>query len=501
MVADADAALVVTRGHLDHLLPPTTRRMTVGPGEIPVGPAPAATPTHPDDVAAVIATSGSTGVPKSVQVTHRALLARTAWSAEEWQPNADDVGCMKTPIAFVDALCELLEGLLHGVPTVVVPDDDARDPLALCGHLAANGVTRLLLVPTLLRMLLSVPDLSERLPRLNRCISSGEPLPVELAETFRRRLPGRALHNVYGAAEAWDALGAPARGGAGDPDDGSGVVAAGHPLPDVDVHVLDRAGHVAPVGVPGELYVGGACLARGYLGRPDLTAERFVPHPFARGRRLYRTGDRGRIGPDGDLTLLGRVDHVVKVRGARVDPAEVERVLVRIKGVRQACVVGRPGRDGSPELAAYVVASVSEEAGRPKGLSAERLRRLLPEHLPPHLVPSSVTVLPALPLTTTGKVDRGALPAPAAATTPGGDEPGTEAERLVASAWEKALGVDGVGLHDDFFDLGGHSLLAAQLAAHLARVLRRELPLQFVFEHPTVHRMALAVDGRAAVGR
>ncbi|MER7169247.1 non-ribosomal peptide synthetase, partial [Micromonospora sp. NPDC000207] len=443
-----------------------------------------------DGVAAVIYTSGSTGRPKGVAVTGRAIVNRIEWFAAEHPYRPDDVGCLKTPIAFVDSLWELLGGLVHGVPTVVVDADTGRDPRALTGALAAAGVTRLLLVPTLLRMLLlTVDDLADRLPTLRLWISSGEPLPAALAREFVDRMPGRSLHNLYGSAEGWDSLCPPAY----VPDTADGVVPVGRPLANVTAYVLDRAGQPAPVGVPGELYVGGDCLARGYLGRPDLTAERFVPDPYRPGARLYRTGDRARVRADGQVELLGRVDHQVKIRGFRVEPGEVERALEAIPAVRQAAVVARHRTPGAePELAAYLVAD-----GAP---TPAQLRTRLAESLPAHLVPSTFTLLASLPSTVTGKVDRLALPDPDQQPVATPAAPADEAEEELARLWAEVLGVPRVGVHDDFFDIGGHSLLAAQLVARVGRERGRELPMRLVFDHSTVHRMSQALRALDAEG-
>jgi amino acid adenylation domain-containing protein len=488
MLADSGAPLVVTTTALRPLLPAGTPVLLLdadprGWAALTEDP-PGAPRSTLDSLAAVIYTSGSTGRPKGVAVTGRALVNRVEWFAAECPPGPGEVGALKTPIAFVDSLWELLGGLLHGVPTVVVQTGPSPDPRALVEALAQAGVTRLLLVPTLLRMLLlTCPDLPDRLPDLRLWISSGEPLPADLARDFLHRMPGRVLHNLYGSAEGWDSLWPPAC----DPGvAGPGPVPVGRPLANVTAHVLDRAGQPAPVGVTGELYVGGECLARGYLGRPDLTADRFVPDPWRSGARLYRTGDLARVRPDGQVDLLGRADDQVKIRGFRVEPGEVERALRTLPRVRQAAVVARRRPCAQePELAAYLVCE-----GEP---TPAELRAGLAGLLPTHLVPSTFTLLPALPVTVTGKVDRRALPEPTAPAPGPVADPADEGERRLAALWAEVLGVARIGVHDDFFDVGGHSLLAAQLVTRVGQEVGRDLPLRTVFDHPTVHRMAAAL--------
>ncbi|MEV0728030.1 amino acid adenylation domain-containing protein [Polymorphospora sp. NPDC050346] len=487
MLDDAGAAAVVTTGALRSRLPGDLAAVVVLDAEDTTDdgatdvddPAPVSTI---DSLAAVIYTSGSTGRPKGVAVTGRSMVNRIAWFADERPFGPGEVGVLKTPIGFVDSLWELLGGLLYGVPTVVVPKDTGRDPKALVRVLAAHGVTRLLLVPSLLRMLLlTVDDLAERLPRLTLWISSGEPLSADLARMFVKTMPGRSLHNLYGAAEGWDSLWPPACG----EDELTGAVPVGRPLANVGAHILDRAGQPAPVGVPGELYVGGDCLARGYLGRPDLTAERFLPHPYEPGARLYRTGDLARMLPDGQIELVGRVDQQLKIRGFRVEPGEVERALEALPEVRQAAVVAWTREGAEPELAAYVVADGPADASG--------VRAALGRTLPSHLVPTSFSFLDALPSTATGKIDRLALPRPVRAPSAEGATPADDAELLLAELWADVLGVERVGVHDDFFDIGGHSLLAAQLVDRIGREIGRELPLRTIFDHSTVHRMGLAL--------
>ncbi|WP_203895242.1 non-ribosomal peptide synthetase, partial [Planobispora longispora] len=464
-------------------------RPTAGP---PAGEAAAADPdgtageitaADPDGAACVIYTSGSTGRPKGVVITGRSLVNRLAWMREAVPFRAGEASCQKTPISFVDSLWELLGPLLGGMTTVVLSPEAGRDPHALVDELARHGVSRVLVVPSLLRVLLrTVPGLGERLADLTTWVSSGEPLTRDVARLFAERLPGRALLNLYGSSEAWDSLcpdGGPA---VQEPPSGmSAGVPVGRPIAGVRAVVLDDRLRPVPRGMPGELHIGGRCLARGYLGRPGMTAERFLPDPQAPGERLYRTGDLARIRADGQVELLGRADRQVKVRGARVEPGEIEAVLGELPGVREAAVVAVPSEDGV-RLAAHVVAP---------GVRDD-LRRALARRLPAHLVPERVLLRDALPRTATGKIDRRALlldgrgrdQRPSSA-----GEPMTALERRIAAVWAEELGRE-VGAHDDFFDVGGHSLLAPVLVGKLAAELSVELPLSWLFEHPTVHAMS-----------
>ena len=490
MITDSGAEVVITRDRLPGRPPPGLVLQHPDLDGMDDTGGPLGAVTDGENIAAVIYTSGSTGRPKGVALTHRSILNRIGWMWAQCPPGDDEVCCLKTPTGFVDSLWELLGPLLAGVPTVV-PASAPRDADALVDELAEHGVTRLLLVPSLLRMLLeTAPDLRRRLPRLTLWVSSGEPLLPDLHRRFTELMPGCALHNLYGASEVWDALW---------PADGGASVLDGHPVPvggpidNVSAHLLDRHLNPVPVGVVGELYVGGACLARGYLHRPDLTADRFVPHPGPNpgtsGARLYRTGDLGRWRHDGQVELLGRADDQVKIRGFRVEPGEVETALESLSQVKQAAVRSWPDPGGDASLAAYLVAE--------DGVSVPALRAALAELLPSHLVPTSYVLMPELPLTATGKVDRRALPEPTPADSGGDDgpdgEPADAMERAVAGAWAEVLHKDRVGVHEDFFDIGGHSLLAPALVARVGELLGMDLPVRTVFEHPTVRAMAVAL--------
>ncbi|MCI0545815.1 MAG: amino acid adenylation domain-containing protein [Candidatus Rokubacteria bacterium] len=446
-----------------------------------------------DDPAYIIYTSGSMGRPKGVLAPHRASVNRFAWMWRAWPFAPGEVACQKTTLSFVDSVWEIFGPLLQGVRAVIIPDEELGDPERLVGTLGAHRVTRIVLVPSLLRMLVEgVPDLAARAPALRLWITSGEAITPELARRFEERVPGATLLNLYGSSEvaadvtAYVVTGSPALE----------RIPIGRPIANTRADVLDRARHPVPIGVAGEIHIGGDGLAHGYLDNPELTAERFVPDPFAPapGGRLYRTGDLGRWRPDGNLECLGRVDDQVKIRGVRIELGEIESVLRTHPSVRSAAVAVA-GSAGDERLIAYLV------PGGEVPPPAE-LRHFVRTTLPDYMVPASFVVLDALPLTPSGKVDRRALPAPeaegrASDRTP--TAPRTATEQTLAGIVGEVLARDGVGIDDNFFDLGGHSLLGMQVLARVRRALGVELSLRVLFEEPTVAGLAAEVD-RAAAG-
>ncbi|AVT35245.1 amino acid adenylation domain-containing protein [Plantactinospora sp. BB1] len=433
----------------------------------------------------VVFTSGSTGRPKGVVVEHGQLWNRLVWMWEGFGFGVGEVVCQKTSVGFVDSVWELVGGLLAGVRSVVVSDEVSRDPLRLVDVLGRERVTRLWLVPSLLRAVLdAVPDLGARLPELRMWVSSGEALPWSLWHRFQSAMPHARLFNLYGTSEIWDATWHDPYASPVPPVAAS--VPIGRPIRGVRVYVLDGVGGLVPVGVPGELWVGGVGVSRGYLGEPVLTADRFRPDPFGLvGARMYRTGDLACVLPDGQVQFLGRVDHQVKVRGVRVEPAEVEAALERHPGVRQAVVVARDTGTDEPYLAAYLV----PEPGRT--LDPTEVRHTAATDLPAQLRPARVAVLTDLPLTSSGKVDRLALPEIAADANPGGPytPPRDPVESTLAAVWAEVLGRDRIGVDDNFFDLGGDSLRAVRIVARSRHRLGVDVPVAAVFQAPTVAQL------------
>ncbi|GAB3979303.1 hypothetical protein GCM10027615_55430 [Plantactinospora veratri] len=446
-------------------------------------------PVGPEDAAFVIYTSGSTGRPKGVLGTHRAVVNRLHWSWQTQPYEPGEVCCQKTAATFVDSVAELFGPLLGGVPLVVLPAEVTGDPAGLVRALAAHRVSRIVLVPSLLRVVLHILEgTGERLPALRRWTVSGEALTADLVTHFRRLLPDATLLNLYGTTEVMgDATGYQAGVEAG-------AVPIGRPLANTRVQVLDRAGQRVPVGVVGELYVGGDGLARGYLNAPARTAERFVPDPFGPpGTRLYRTGDLARWRVDGQLEYVGRTDHQVKIDGVRVEPAEAESALHAHPAVRAGAVVARPTASGGHTLVAFVEPHPGAD---PAGI-ADFLRG----RLPGYLVPAAVVPVPALPLTTSGKVDRARLHR-FEVPEPGGDPvaPRTPVEEALHDIWTDVLGRRRVSVEANFFDLGATSLNLMQVVARIRTVLGVEIPVRDLFTAATLAGMAEAVESALLAG-
>ena len=466
----------------------------------------------PDNAAYVIYTSGSTGTPKGVVGLHRGAVNRFNWMWMTYPFSAGEKCCLKTSLSFVDSVWEIFGALLQGVPTVIIPEPIAMEPELLTRYLGAHRVTRLVLVPSLLRELLAQGEvLRKRLARLRFCISSGEVLTAELARRFRELLPNCRLINLYGSSEvAGDVTSYEVDG---DPHDSS--IPIGRPIANTQVYVLDPSLQAVPLGVRGELYVGGANLARGYLRRRDLTEQRFIENPFSitKTARLYRTGDLVRYRADGNMEFLGRMDNQVKIRGCRVELAEVEAVLASHPAVRECAVIAREenshasrahensdstNADGNGfRLVAYVVARDS----RP---GFHQLRSFLAEKLPDYMIPSDFVLLDGLPWLPNGKLDRRALEQSNIAPFSSSkiiERARTEIESLIAAVWEGVLKVQNIGAADNFFELGGHSLLAAQVVARLREAFSKPITLRDLFAAPTVAGLARAVESTLRADR
>jgi amino acid adenylation domain-containing protein len=451
-----------------------------------------ATAAEPGALAYVLYTSGSTGKPKGVALEHRQLLNRFAWMWKAYPFASEDVGCQKTSINFVDSLWEIFGPLVHGVRSVVIPDRVLKDPALLLDELAAERVTRLWVVPSFLRTLLEAyPNLAQRLPDITFWAIGGEALSPELKDRFDACMPDRTLVNIYGASEFFDATffdchATPA---------GMNTIPIGRPLANMQAYILDAHLQPTPIGVPGDLYIGGVGLARGYLNQPEITAERFIAAPFSDKpqARIYRTGDRARWRSDGQLEYLGRTDHQVKLRGIRVELGEIEGVLAQHPAVRQSIATLREVSPGMQQLVAYVV--LHEDAMLTP--TARELRSFAENRLPAHMTPVMVVILPAFPLTPSGKLDRLALPAPDRNnTTEGLDEkslPTNAVELELMAIWVEVLGVSPISAHANFFDLGGHSLLAVRMFARLETAFGIRLPLAVLFSAPTVEQLARVI--------
>ncbi|MES2821424.1 MAG: amino acid adenylation domain-containing protein [Pseudomonadota bacterium] len=435
-----------------------------------------AAPGHPDQLAYLIFTSGSTGRPKGVMVSHRNAVHSTS---ARWLGYGQPVEAflLVSGLAFDSSVAGLFWTLSQG-GTLCLPDNEqVQDARALGWLIAEQRISHCLMLPSLYAQVLEQTD--GDLPSLRCAIVAGEACQAAVAVRHHARCPQAALYNEYGPTEGsvWCSL-------YRSTGDEQGVLPIGRAIANMQVRALDERLEAVAPGIAGEIYLGGAGITQGYLGRPDLTAERFLPDPFgAPGSRLYRSGDIGRLNAAGDLEFLGRTDHQVKIRGFRIELGEIEARLLQHPAIREAAVIARKGPTDEVELLAYLVC----RAACP---GAQALRQHLAEQLPAHMLPADYLMLAALPLTPNGKLDRAALPAPERGSQRGYRAPRNERESLLAGLWAEVLGVERVGLDDHFFELGGHSLTATRLISRLRSALGLEVPVRALFQHPTLARFA-----------
>jgi len=447
-------------------------------------------PLGPRHLAYVIFTSGSTGLPKGVAVTHEAIVNRLVWMQQTYRLTGADVVLQKTPATFDVSVWEFFWPLQVGARLVLARPDSHRDPVALRRTIAEYGVTTAHFVPSMLEAFLAQHDgdSDEIAATLRQVFASGEALPATLAQRLRV-LTGVRLHNLYGPTEAavdvtfHEVI-----------DTDLATVPIGAPVFNTRLYVLDSRLRPVPVGAPGELYLSGVQLARGYLARPGLTADRFVADPFGdAGARMYRTGDLVRWTTDGELEYLGRTDFQVKLRGLRIELGEIETVLASVDGVVRAVVVVRDDAGVGEQLVAYVVEA------EPGTVRSEQLRAAALNALPAYMVPAAYVVLDALPVNASGKLDRAALPAPER-TVVSYAAPATPLEAAVACAFAEVLDRDRIGRDDDFFALGGNSLVATQVAARLAADLNCALSVRDMFTATTVRDLAELIERAGGTG-
>ncbi len=485
--ASSARVVITTPVHRDRLA--NAERVCLTSTELLAGPARSAPPWSPacaDNAAYVMHTSGSTGRPKGVVITHGGILNRLLWAVRALPLTADDRVLQRTNITFDAAGWEIFAPLLVGGRVVLGPPGAEADPYTIATTIAEYGVTVAQAVPSVLRLLADEPALAD-CHSLRVLCSAGEALPLSLCARLTADLD-LALVNTYGPTEcsidvcSWQYV----------PGTAGSTAPIGTAMDNVRLVVADQDGNPLPHGIPGELFVGGVNLARGYLGRPEATAEAFVPDPTAAGQRLYRTGDRVRRRWDGQLEFLGRRDHQVKVNGIRVEPGEVETVLTDHPAVDAAAVVVTRTGAQTAQLVAYVCAGTGPDAP-----TVEQLRGFLAGRLPRPMVPAHVVFVDSMPYTVSGKLDRTALPA----VEPGRPEathpyvpPATDTERLVAALWSELLGVERVGVEDNFFDLGGHSLLTVTLVARLRASFGTGIQIADVMDEPTVRAVSTLID-------
>lgn len=469
----------------------------------------------PDNLAYLIYTSGSTGKPKGAQGLHRNTLNRLTWMWNTMPFAADEVCCQKTPLSFVDSIWEIFGSLLRGRPLVIFPDAIVKDPQRLVQTLREKQIVRLMIVPSLLNLLLEhYPDLPAQLPRLQYWFCGGEAMSTELCHRFYQSEPTAGLFNLYGSSElAADATWYHASDADCSAHQARSGFPIGRPLANVHTYIVDKHLQPVPVGVAGELLVGGANLARGYHKRQELTAEKFIPNPFGdHPTRLFRTGDLARYQADGTIAYLGRIDHQINLRGFRIELGEIEATLTEHTAIRDAAVVVREAQSEHTDheyLIAYLVANQTEtesvsasNANNPlpdnlSYLSPSKIRSWLQEKLPDYMIPATFVWLDALPLTPSGKVDRRALPSPVNLGREKGADfvpPGTPTEVALAKFWADLLDIEGIGIHDNFFEVGGHSLIAIQLITRIQREFSVDISLHALFEAPTIAELAESIQ-------
>ncbi|KAG9609565.1 hypothetical protein KCV01_g3705, partial [Aureobasidium melanogenum] len=442
---------------------------------------------HDRHLAYVIYTSGSTGQPKGVMIEHAGVVNRMAWMQEAYGLDASDAVLQKTPFGFDVSVWEFFWPLTEGARLVMAKPEGHKDPVYLARAIRDHGITTAHFVPSLLQVFID-GDEAAACTGLRRVVCSGEALPGAVARRFRQVLPGTSLHNLYGPTEATVDVTA----WCCDVDPLPDNIPIGAPIANTSIYVLDAQGRPVPAGVPGEIHIGGVQVARGYLGRPELTRERFIADPYAQNTdaRMYRTGDLGRWLPDGTVEYLGRNDHQVKIRGLRIELGEIEASIGRQPGIQAVAVIVREDAPGDRRLVAYAVPVPGVTPDVPA------LRQAIGGELPDYMLPAAWVFLDTLPLTPNGKLDRRALPAPddTAAVRRAYTEPSGATEILLADLWAALLRVERVGRDDHFFELGGHSLLAVRMMSRVRQATGRDVGLPSLFAHPVLRDFALAVD-------
>jgi surfactin family lipopeptide synthetase A len=483
MLEDSGASVLVTRAqHLAALPPHNARVVCLDSDAAGIERESAGNPSSgalPDNLAYIIYTSGSTGRSKGVLVPHRGLCNLALVQARCFGVHPGSRVLQFFSFNFDASVWDILMGLMSGATLCLATQEARLSRSELVRLLQEQSITTATLPPSLLATL---PE--EHLPSLQTIVATGEACSPELLERWAR---GRNFFNGYGPTET--TIGAAFL----KCEDPTQKLSIGRPYANMQVYILDRQWQPVPVGVPGEIHLGGVGLVRGYLNRPDLTAEKFIPHPFSAGEglRIYRTGDLGRYLPDGNIEFLGRLDHQVKIRGYRIELGEIEAVLKQHDAVLDAVVIAREDVPGNNRLVSYVVVSGEHDT------SVGELRRFLQEKLPGYMVPAALLKMESLPLTASGKVDRPRLAALEPSSLQSNTEfvaPRSESEILVAQVWADALNIERVGLQDNFFELGGHSLLIAKVVFRLREMFRVELPMSLLFEMPDLESLAAAID-------
>ncbi len=491
MLEDAAPAVLLTQAKLLDVLPQRASTTFCLDRDWPlIADKPVGAPesaVNSDHLAYVIYTSGSTGKPKGAMNTHGAIRNRLCWMQDEYGLSPADVVLQKTSFSFDVSVWEFFWPLLNGARLVLARPGGQGDSQYLTEAIHRHGVTTIHFVPSMLRAFVNAAE-ADKCRSLQRVICSGEALPFDLQEQYFSRFQA-SLCNLYGPTEAavdvtfWNCR----------TDYGKNLVPIGRPIANVAIYILDNQLNPVPIGIPGELFIGGVGVGRGYLGRPELTAEKFVADPFSgsSGARMYRTGDRGRYLPDGNIEFLGRNDDQVKLRGFRIELGEIEAVLREHLAIGQCVVIARDDTVGQKQLVAYLVPRDPDRV--PK---ADELRRSLKQKLPDYMIPAAFVTLERLPLTASGKINRKALPAPELGRVHSERPfvaPRTPTEEVLAGVCREVLGIGEIGVHDDFFVLGGNSLQVIQVLARVGKLFNQHIPVPVFFLNPTVEGLSRAL--------
>jgi amino acid adenylation domain-containing protein len=440
-----------------------------------------------DNLAYMIYTSGSTGKPKGVLITHRNLVHSTSARVSYYAGPVENFLLIPS-FVFDSSVAGIFWTLCQGGTLVLPQLGVEHDPSQMADAIARHRISHLLCLPSLYALLLTQAK-PRQLVSLKTVIVAGEACESAIAERHRELLPQTSLFNEYGPTEGtvWSTV-----YGYVNAEHKSRQLPIGAPISNSQLYMLDAYSQPVPIGVPGEIVIGGPGVARGYLNRPDLTAEKFIPNPFnnENGSRFYKTGDLGRQLPDGNIEFLGRIDNQVKIRGFRIEPGEIEAVLSQHAAVKEAVVVSREDVPGEKRLVAYLVVSQNSVS------TTSELRGFLRQKVPGYMIPSAFVLLESLPLMPNGKLDRKALPKPDT-TTPELEATfvpsRTAVEKVMAEIWARVLGLEKVGIHDNFFELGGHSLLAIQVISRARETFQIDLPVRSFFEYPTVAGLSVQI--------
>jgi len=494
MLKDAASPVLLTQKNIQGALPEFEGKTIIldGDDRLPisaVGEENVQSAATTDNLAYIIYTSGSTGLPKGVMISHRALVNHMQWMQNKLPLAQTDRVLQKTAFSFDASVWEFYAPLLSGAQLILARPQEYLDPECLISEIKAHQATVLQLVPSLLQVLTEYDEF-QNCTSLKRVFCGGESLSAELANRFLAKMKC-SLYNLYGPTEAtidssfWECQDLENRPEA----------PIGQPIDNVKIYILDDFLNLMPVGAPGEVYIGGLALSRGYLNRPGMTAMKFIPDPFAKepGKRLYRTADIARFLSNGSLEFLGRNDHQVKVRGYRIELGEIESALAMHPFVREVVVLARKNDSEGNRLEAYIVPDIVSQKGELP--PADELKNFIRQKLPNYMVPSIMVFLEEFPLTPSGKIDRNKLKPPETSHSDKNFKPPqTDAELTIAAIWREVLNLESISAKDDFFDLGGHSLMVAQVASRLKNRINIDVPLHRLFEYATIERLAGYVE-------